>query len=130
ERRRQRIGRILTAAGADGRTGVLLDALEIFLGHLAGAVRSDGLERADDGELLALPVTRFDRTGVDEDAGHVDARHRHHRPGQVLVAAAAAAEADRSQHRAVWRAGNALRDDPATAVVRHRRILSRIIAGF
>ena len=93
ERRRHRVRRVLTTAGADTGTGVLLDALEILLGHLAGAIRADRLERADDRELLALPVARLDRSGIDEDPGHVDARHRHHRAGHVLVAAADADDA-------------------------------------
>ena len=35
----------MPAARTDGRTGVLLDAVEVLLRHLAGAERADRFER-------------------------------------------------------------------------------------
>jgi hypothetical protein len=77
---------VLTAAGADGQGSVPLDTLEILSAHLAGGERAHGFERAHDRELLSLPEARLDSAGIDEDAGYVDARHRHHAARHVLVA--------------------------------------------
>ena len=45
ERRRHGVGRVLAAAGADGRTGVALDAVVILLRHLAGGISAHRFER-------------------------------------------------------------------------------------
>src|SRR5262249_46520411 len=72
---------------AHRRAGVFLDAVEIFLRHLTGGERVDGLERAHDGELLSFPKARLDGAGVHKDSRYVHARHRHYAPRHVLVAA-------------------------------------------
>src|SRR5207247_4979119 len=88
ERRAHGVRRVLTAAGADAGAGILLDALEILAGHLAGAESADRLERTDDGELLTFLAPGLDGAGVYEKPRHVDPRHGHHGAGHVLVAAA------------------------------------------
>ena len=77
------------AAGAHRGASVFLDADKILLVHFAGRVGADRLERADDGEVLALPLARLDGACVDEYAGHIHARDRHNGSRHVLVAAAA-----------------------------------------
>ena len=117
ERRRHRVRGEHTAAGADRRTGIFFNTDKILFAHLAGSVRADGLECADDGQILAFPFARFDGAGVDVDARHVHAQHGDHAARHVLVAAAA------DQHAvhglAIDRSFNTVSDDFA----RHQRIL-------
>src|SRR6185312_13452397 len=70
------------------RTNVLLDPLVVLLALLALDEGADGLERRDDGEVLALPLAGLDGAAIDVDRRHVHARHRHYAARHVLVAAA------------------------------------------
>ena len=88
ERRRHGVRRVHAAARAHARAGVALDAVVIFLRHLAGGERADRLERRNDGERLAFPLARLDRARVDVDAWNVHPRERDHAARHVLVAAA------------------------------------------
>src|SRR4029079_1812193 len=56
--------------------------------HLPAVNGADGLERRDDGEVLALPLAWLDGAAIDVDRRHVHARHRHYAARHVLVAAA------------------------------------------
>jgi hypothetical protein len=67
---------------------VALDAVVVFLRHLAGGERADRLERRNDGQRLALPLPRLDRARVDVDARQVHSRERDGTRRHVLVAAA------------------------------------------
>ena len=116
ERRRHRVRRVLSAACPDRRTCVSLDAVVVLLRHLARGVGADRLERRHDRQRLALPMSGKDRAGVDKDAGNVDARHRHHAAGHVLVAAADAHDA--VHHLALYRDLDRVGD----YLARHERI--------
>jgi hypothetical protein len=88
EGRRHRVGGVHAAARAAAGDGAALDLAEVLLAHLAGAELADGLEDADDVQVLALVAAGQDGAAVDVDGGHVGAQHAHHAAGHVLVAAA------------------------------------------
>ena len=77
--------------------------------------RAHRLEHVLDGDVLAAEVAGHDRAAVQHQAGHVQARQRHHRPGDGLVAARQ--RDDAVAHRAAHRELDRIRDHLA----RHQR---------
>ena len=53
----------------------------------AGGVGADRFEDVLDGDVAIVPAARRDRAAVEHEAGNVEARQRHHRGGNRLVAA-------------------------------------------
>ena len=82
-----RVGGELAAAGSGRRTGDAFQLVQVLAAHLAGAVGADRLEHVLNGDVPALVPAGQDRAAIHEDAGHVEADHRHHHAGQRLVAA-------------------------------------------
>ena len=67
--------------------------VELLVGDGAALVRADGLPDVQDRHRRAAVHARRHRAGVEDEAGHVEAQHRHHRAGRRLVAADEADEA-------------------------------------
>ena len=93
------VGGVHTAAGTLTRTDGPLDGVDILAGHQTAGACPNGLERVDDRDVLLGAVAelrppRQDRSGVQEDAGQIEAGGRHQHAGKRLVAAG-------QQHRAV-----------------------------
>ena len=65
----------------------LFDLLQFGVIDLLGGMLTDGLEDRDDVGGLAFVQAGHDGAAVDEDGGTVEAGHRHHAAGHVLVAA-------------------------------------------
>jgi hypothetical protein len=70
------------------RDRAALDLAEVFFAHVAGGELADGLEHADDVQVLALVPAGQDGAAVDVDRRHVRAQDAHHAARHVLVAAA------------------------------------------
>ena len=77
----------MRAAGAGRRAGVLLQRVEIGVGHRADRMLADGFVNVLDGDRLALEGAGQDRAAIDEDRRHVEPAHRHHHARLRLVAA-------------------------------------------
>ena len=84
---RHRVGGELTAAGAGRGAGDAFERVQVRVRHGASAVPPDRLEHVDHGDVAALVGAGQDRAAIHEHAGDVEADHRHHHPGQRLVAA-------------------------------------------
>ena len=87
------VGGELAAARSAGGAGDALQRAELVVVHLACGVPPDGLEDVLHGDVAALEFAGEDRTSVDEDARHVEAKHGHHHRREGLVAAGDADEA-------------------------------------
>ncbi len=94
ERGAHRVGRELAAAGARPRARRVLDLAQLLERDLPGPIRPDRLEDGHHGRV-ALPADHagVDRAVVEGQARQVEARQRHRRAGQGLVAADQADEA-------------------------------------
>ena len=90
---RHRVGGEVPGARAEPGAGVALDRVQLLVGDDTAFVRADGLPDVLDRHLLAAVHTRRHRTGVEDEPGHVEAQHRHHRSRRRLVAADQADEA-------------------------------------
>src|SRR3546814_4379958 len=53
---------------------------------MARGMLTDCLKHINDGDVLVMETTGKDETAVDENAGHIQAKHSHHHAGQALVA--------------------------------------------
>ena len=84
---RHRVGGELAAAGAGARARLVFDRAEVGVAHRAGGVRADRLEHFLNGDRLVVEVAGRDRSAVEQHAGNVEARERHHAAGNRLVAA-------------------------------------------
>ena len=71
---------------ADGQA-CLLQLVQLGVAHVADGVLADRLEHVLHGHVAALPPAGQDRAAIHEHRRHVEPDHRHHQPGQRLVAA-------------------------------------------
>ena len=63
------------------------ELVELGVAHVADRVLADRLEHVLHRDVAALPLAGQDRAAIHEDRRHVEPHHRHHQPGQRLVAA-------------------------------------------
>ena len=83
------VGRVHAAARARAGTRAALHLMHFLLTDMSGLILPDGLE--DAGDIYVLPRlidARQNAAAIYENAGDVQASHRHHAAGHVLVAAA------------------------------------------
>ena len=80
------VGGELAATGAVARAGDLFQCDQVVEWAIARRVLSDCLEHVDHGHVAVVMTAGQDRAAIDEDRGHVQAKHRHHHAGQRLVA--------------------------------------------
>jgi hypothetical protein len=125
---RHGVGGELAGARAERRRAGVAELVELGFGHAAGEHRADAFVSGEDRHVLAAPAAGQHRAAVDEDARHVDARHRHHDAGQRLVAAG---EADQRVvgvrlHHRLDRVGDQLARDEAHA---HAAVVHRDAVG-
>src|SRR5207245_2225860 len=78
--------RALAAAGASAGAGVVLQVLEISVGHLAAGVRPDRLEDVLNRNVAALELAGRDRAAIEHEAGHIYADQAHCSARDCLVA--------------------------------------------
>jgi hypothetical protein len=87
-----RVRGVLAAAAARGRTRVALHFEEIRVAHLPRAVGADRLVDVHDRHVAAVVAAGEDGASVEEEAGDVEAGHRHEHAGEALVATGEADE--------------------------------------
>ena len=121
--RRHRVRGEHPGARTDGRTGVVLDRVELLGVDRPRGEGAHGLEDRDDVERLAFELTGSFDPAVEEHARQVDTGRGHHHAGQRLVA-----PRERHQrvealrvHHGLDRVGDHLRGDEAAphALVAH-----------
>ena len=86
EQRRHRVRRELAAAGASAWTGDALELVDVGGAHLPHRVRSHRLEHVLDRHVATPEPARRDRASVEHESWEVEARERHHRRRDRLVA--------------------------------------------
>ena len=84
---RHRVRGELAAARARAGTRRGFEPAQIAVAHAAGGVRADGLEHVLNRDVLAVELPRRNRSAVEHQPRHVQARERHHGGGNRLVAA-------------------------------------------
>ena len=82
------VGGVHAATRPGARNGMTLYFQQFGIAHLACGVLADGLEDADNVEVLSLVAARKNGASVNIDGRHVGAQHSHHAAGHILVAAA------------------------------------------
>ena len=79
------VGRVHAGAGAAGRAAVLLEFIQLLLGHRAGLSRTHCLEDAGQGCMLSGHMSRKHRAAAHEDRRDVQTRRGHEQAGNILV---------------------------------------------
>src|SRR3954447_20972604 len=93
ERGGHRVRGELPAACTRARTRSALELVQVLVAHLPDGVCADGLEDVLDGDVAPAEAAGRNRAVVEREAGKVEARKRHHRGGDRLVAPDQADEA-------------------------------------
>ena len=93
ERGGHRVRGELPPARACARACGALELVQVIVAHLPDGVGADGLEDVLDCDVAPAETPRRDRAVVERETGKVEARERHDRGGNRLVAADEADEA-------------------------------------
>ena len=81
-----RVGGEETAARTRRGASGAFELVQFLVGHPADAVRADTLIDIANRHVAAMEAAGQDRAAIHENRRHVEPHHRHHQPGQRLVA--------------------------------------------